>query len=165
MEGPESDLMSKKPRPSKEGIFANGVGLDLTYQGTVITILTILAYVIGHFMETGRMEFVNSADGMTMAFITMSMAEIFHAFNMRSQRHSLFSLKKHNYWLYGSMILSFVLTLSVIYIPGLSKLFKFEEITIVEYLVALGLGFLIVPVVEVVKFFQRAADRKHGIIR
>ncbi len=160
MEGAESDLMSKKPRSSKEGIFSNGVGLDVTYQGTVISILTLLAYVIGHFMETGTWEFVNSADGMTMAFITMSMAEIFHAFNMRSQRHSIFHLKSHNFWLYGSMILSFVLTLTVIYIPGLAKLFKFEEISIVEYLVALGLGFMIVPVVEIVKYFQRKAESK-----
>ena len=160
MEGAESDLMSKKPRSSKEGIFSNGVGLDVTYQGTVISILTLLAYVIGHFMETGTWEFVNSADGMTMAFITMSMAEIFHAFNMRSQRHSIFHLKSHNFWLYGSMILSFVLTLTVIYIPGLAKLFKFEEISIVEYLVALGLGFVIVPVVEIVKYFQRKAESK-----
>ena len=152
--------MSKKPRSSKEGIFSNGVGLDVTYQGTVISILTLLAYVIGHFMETGTWEFVNSADGMTMAFITMSMAEIFHAFNMRSQRHSIFHLKSHNFWLYGSMILSFVLTLTVIYIPGLAKLFKFEEISIVEYLVALGLGFVIVPVVEIVKYFQRQAEKK-----
>ena len=157
MEGAESDLMSKKPRSSKEGIFSNGVGLDVTYQGTVISILTLLAYVIGHFMETGTWEFVNSADGMTMAFITMSMAEIFHAFNMRSQ---IFHLKSHNFWLYGSMILSFVLTLTVIYIPGLAKLFKFEEISIVEYLVALGLGFMIVPVVEIVKYFQRKAESK-----
>lgn len=160
MEGAESDLMSKKPRSSKEGIFSNGVGLDVTYQGTVISILTLLAYVIGHFMETGTWEFVNSADGMTMAFITMSMAEIFHAFNMRSQRHSIFHLKSHNFWLYGSMILSFVLTLTVIYILGLAKLFKFEEISIVEYLVALGLGFMIVPVVEIVKYFQRKAESK-----
>ena len=160
MEGAESDLMSKKPRSSKEGIFSNGVGLDVTYQGTVISILTLLAYVIGHFMETGTWEFVNSADGMTMAFITMSMAEIFHAFNMRSLRHSIVHLKSHNFWLYGSMILSFVLTLTVIYIPGLAKLFKFEEISIVEYLVALGLGFMIVPVVEIVKYFQRKAESK-----
>jgi len=56
------------------------------YQGVMVTVLTLGAYFIGHYMESGVWEITNSADGMTMAFLTMSMAEIFHSFNMRSQR-------------------------------------------------------------------------------
>ena len=158
MEESEDDLMTKKPRSSKDGIFSNGVGIDITYQGTIITILTLIAYVIGHYIENGVWEFATSPDGMTMAFITMSMAEIFHAFNMRSQRNSIFMMKHHNFWLYGSMLLSLILTISVIYIPVVAGLFGFATISLVEYLIALGLGFLIVPIVEIVKFFQRHAN-------
>lgn len=76
----EEDIMKRKPRSSKESIFAGGVSVDIIWQGFMIAIITIIAYVVGHYMESGIWEFVNSPDGMTMAFLTMSMAEIFHSF-------------------------------------------------------------------------------------
>jgi len=92
---------------------------------------------------------------MTMAFLTMSMAEIFHGYNMRSRRKSLFQLKKQNMFLLGSMILSLVLTTAVIYVPFLSNAFGFEHINVTEYLIAMGLAFSVIPVVEIIKLFQR----------
>ena len=86
----EPNIMRRKPRDAKAGIFSDGMGVDIAYQGVLVTILTIASYFIGHFMETGNWEITNSAHGMTMAFLTMSMAEIFHSFNMRSQRGSIF---------------------------------------------------------------------------
>lgn len=160
MEASERDIMLKAPRPSKNGIFSGGVGLDIGYQGALITILTLAAYFIGHFMEAGVWEITDSADGMTMAFITMSMAEIFHAFNLRSQRGSIFAMHSHNWYLYGAMALSFLLTLTVIYTPALAELFAFEHISLVEYLVALGLAILIIPMVELVKAIQRKAAHR-----
>ncbi|MGI6215767.1 MAG: calcium-translocating P-type ATPase, PMCA-type [Christensenellales bacterium] len=155
MEEPDKDIMSRPPRPKDEDIFAGGLGFDAVYQGVLLSILTIVSYLIGHFMESGRWEFVNSPDGMTMAFLTMSLAEVFHSFNMRSQRQSVFSLKSHNRHLYGAMILSLMLTALVIYVPFLSKAFGFQSISLAEYLVALGLAVSIIPLVELVKFFQR----------
>ena len=61
--------------------------------------LTLAAYFIGHWLESGVWAIANSPDGMTMAFLTMSMAEIFQSFNMRSRRGSIFALKKQNPWL------------------------------------------------------------------
>ena len=84
MEKGEQDAMSQPPRDSKEGIFAGGVGIDVLYQGALVSVLTLAAYVIGHYIEAGVWEFVDSPDGMTMAFLTMSMAVIFQSFNMRS---------------------------------------------------------------------------------
>ena len=72
------------PRKASDGIFSNGLGFDVAYQGAMVTVLVLAAYFIGHFMESGVWEITQSADGMTMAFLTMSMAEIFHSFNMRS---------------------------------------------------------------------------------
>ncbi len=155
LEKSEKDIMERKPRSPKDGIFSGGLGVDVLYQGVLVTVITLAAYFIGHYMEAGVWEIANSADGMTMAFLTMSMAEIFHSFNLRSQRKSILHMKHHNIFLIGGMALSLILTTAVIYIPGVNTAFGFEHISIPEYLVALGLAFLIIPVVEVVKFFQR----------
>lgn len=96
-------------------------------------------------------------DGMTMAFLTMSMAEIFHSFNMRSQRGTLFRMKKKNLFLLGSMAFSWILTTVIIYVPFLANIFEFEHISLAEYGVALLLAISIIPMVEIVKFFQRRA--------
>ena len=88
--------MKRAPRDSKESIFAGGVSIDIIWQGLMIATITIVAYAVGHYMESGVWEFVNSSHGMTMAFLTMSMAEIFHSFNLRSRRHSIFTIKSQN---------------------------------------------------------------------
>lgn len=156
----EDDIMKRSPRNSKESIFAGGVSIDIIWQGFMIAIITIVAYVVGHYMESGVWEFVNSADGMTMAFLTMSMAEIFHSFNLRSRRGSVFTIKSHNKFLWGAMILSLLLTLAVIYIPFLSNAFGLESISIIEYGVSLVISFTVIPIVEIVKFFQRRYESK-----
>ncbi|MBQ8201075.1 MAG: calcium-translocating P-type ATPase, PMCA-type [Clostridia bacterium] len=155
MEPGERDAMKRKPRDSKAGIFAGGVGFDVAYQGLFVSILTLAAYLIGHFMEAGEWAFVDSPDGMTMAFLTMSMAEIFQSFNMRSRRGSIFKMKSHNKWLWGGAVIALALTTTVIYVPFLRNVFEFEHISIAEYAVAMGLAFLIIPLVELVKFVQR----------
>ncbi|MCC3668154.1 calcium-translocating P-type ATPase, PMCA-type [Terrisporobacter mayombei] len=156
----EEDIMKRSPRNSRESIFAGGVSKDVIWQGFMIAIITIVAYVVGHYMESGIWEFVNSADGMTMAFLTMSMAEIFHSFNLRSRRHSIFTIKGQNKFLWGAMIVSLLLTLAVIYIPFLSNAFGLETISLMEYGVSLLISFTVIPIVEVVKFFQRRYEVK-----
>ena len=160
MEKGEPDLMQRKPRSTKDGIFSGGLGFDVAYQGVMVTLLTLAAYFIGHYIESGVWEIAESADGMTMAFLTMSMAEIFHSFNLRSQRGSIFSLKSHNMVLWGAMGLSLLLTTAVIYLPGISDAFGFEHISFVEYAVAMILAVLVIPVVELVKFIQRKSAKK-----
>ncbi len=159
MEPGEADLMRRPPRDPAEGIFAGGLGIDALYQGALLTVLTLAAYFIGHFMESGVWAITNSPDGMTMAFLTLSMAEVFHAYNMRSQTRSVFSLKHHNPRLLDAMAASIVLTAAVIYVPGLSAAFQFEVISAAEYAVAMGLALLIVPMVEVGKIIRRATTK------
>jgi Ca2+-transporting ATPase len=132
----------------------------VAYQGILVSLVTLAAYFIGHFMEAGRWEITNSSDGMTMAFLTMSMAEIFHSFNMRSQRGSIFKIKYQNVFLIGAMVGSLLLTSAVIYIPALSVAFGFAEISAVEYITALALAFSVIPIVEVVKLVQRSTSKQ-----
>ena len=159
MEPADRNLMNRPPRMRDEGIFAGGLGVDSVYQGIMVSVLTLAAFLIGHFMESGCWEYVNSPDGMTMAFLTMSMAEVFHAFNMRSQRGSVFGLGTHNLYLYGAMILSMILTASVIFIPFLSNAFGFRPISFQEYMVSMVLAVSVIPIVEFVKLCQRALHK------
>lgn len=159
MEKGEKDLMKRPPRKSSDGIFAGGVGFDVVYQGLFVTLLTLAAYFIGHFMEAGRWELTESADGMTMAFLTMSMCEIFHSFNMRSQHGSTVSMLLHgsfNKYILGSTVLSLITTALVIEVPFLADAFDFTTIDAREFFTALGLAFLIIPLVEIVKAIERA---------
>ncbi len=162
MEKGEPDTMERPPRDSHEGIFARGLGVDVVYQGVLVTVITIISYLIGNYFESGAFFPVVggvSDHGMTMAFLTMSMCEIFHSFNVRSQRKSLFSLKSHNKTLWLSMLVSLVLTTAVLEVPFLANAFGFTPIGLTEYLIALGMGILVIPVVEIVKFFQRKAAK------
>ena len=163
VEKPEADIMKRSPRKTTDGVFAGGLGIDMIYQGVILAGLTLAAYFLGHYMESGLWEIATSPDGTTMAFMTLSLAEIFHGFNMRSQRGSLFSIKNINPTLTLAAIASLVCTTLVIYVPFLSEAFEFEHISLAEYGVALLLAFMIIPIVEVVKFFQRKNMEKKGL--
>ena len=162
MEKAEPDTMRRPPRDSKEGIFAGGLFGDIAYQGVLVTVLTILSYIIGNSFEVGRfaMPVGVSDHGMTMAFLTMSMCEIFHSFNLRSQRKSIFSLKGQNKILWAAMIGSLLLTTAVLEIPFLANAFGFTPIGLTEYGIAMALAILVIPVVEIVKLIQRATAKK-----
>ena len=155
MEKGDVNVMKRLPRNKDEGIFANGLGFDVLYQGVLIALVTIVSYFVGHYLETGIWEIGNSAEGMTMAFLTMSLAEIFHSFNMRSQRESIFSLKNHNVYLYLAMVFSFVMTSLLIFVPFLRNIFGLTVISLNEYVIAIGMAIMVLPVVEIVKWIQR----------
>ena len=159
MEKPEPDVMQRPPRKSTDGIFAGGVGFDVAYQGIMVAILTLFAYFVGHYIESGVWEIASSADGMTMAFLTMSMAEIFHSFNMRSRRKSVFQLNTHNVVLWGAMLGSLLLSTVILYVPFLADAFGFAHISLMEYFVALGIAILVIPIVELVKFVLRRTGK------
>ena len=161
MEKEETHLMDRKPRSSSEGIFAQGLGFNVVYQGIFVTLLTLAAFFIGERLETGRWVFTNITDcqeGMTMAFLTMSMCEIFHSFNMRSATESIFTLLRqgnHNWILVGTMVASLVLTTCLIEVPFLADAFGFTPISYVEYGISLLLAISIIPLVEIIKYIQR----------
>ncbi len=160
VEKAESNVMKRKPRNSKAGIFADGMGIDVLYQGLMISLLVLFSYFLGHYMETGTWTLETSSHGMTMAFLTMSFAEIFHCFNMRSQRESLLTMKKQNPMLWLAAVASLALTLVVCEVPFLAAAFELQHIRLKEYGVAIGLGFCVLPIVECVKLVQRLIAKK-----
>ena len=165
MEEAEGDIMKRKPRKASDGVFAGGMGVDILFQGIVITILVLASFFVGVYLDMG---YINIADmiagtadeeGVTMAFITLSMVEIFHCFNMRSRRASLFSMPKQNKWLWGAAILAFILTVVVVEVPFLAEMFGFMELPMEALGAALGLAFLIIPIMEVYKAVMRAVEK------
>ncbi len=163
MEAAEPDIMRRKPRNSSDGIFANGMGVDTIFQGIVISILTLVSYFVGLNaagvpLADAVASDANGIEGMTMAFLTLSMIEMFHSFNMRSRRTSIFRLPTQNVWIWGAFGLALFLTWVVIETP-LSFVFGFAELDITHYLMALGLAILIIPINEVYKAIMRAVEK------
>jgi Ca2+-transporting ATPase len=168
MEKPEADVMKRQPRDSKEGIFAGGLGAAVAYQGFLVTAITLISYFIGrdvlatmhHAEAIAAGTYSAEMLGTSMAFLTLSMCEIFHAFNMRSLRGSIFSVKGQNKWLWGAGILSLLLTTAVVEIDFLCRAFELAHLDLMEYGIAMGLGFCIIPIVEIVKLVHRLIDKK-----
>ena len=151
MEAAENGIMKRKPRSSGSHIFSDGLGINLLWQGFVIAALTMASYVIGHKVSTET--------GTTMAFITLSVCEMLHAWNMRSLKGSIFTLKHNNNFLLGSVLLSFVLTIPLVFVPALRGIFSLVKLTGMQLLWAVLLAVAIVPIVELVKAFQRSIDK------
>ena len=136
MEKPESNVMKRHPRDSKEGIFAGGLGFAVAYQGVLVTIITMISYLIGRFWlaDLHHAEAIAAGTysaemlGTSMAFLTLSLCEICHAFNMRSLHGSIFRMKGQNLWLWGAGILSLILTTVVIEVPFLADAFELAHL-------------------------------------
>ena len=168
MEKPEADVMKRQPRDSKEGIFAGGLGAAVAYQGVLVTAITLISYFIGrdvlatmhHADAIAAGTYSAEMLGTSMAFLTLSMCEIFHAFNMRSLRGSIFTIKGQNKWLWGAGILSLLLTTVVVEVDVLCNAFGLAHLDLMEYGIALGLGFAIIPIVEIIKLIQRLVTKK-----
>jgi len=152
MEPAEPDVMKKPPRDPNATIFAAGLGSGTIIDGILISILTLTSFFIG--------EALDHASGMTMAFLTLSLCEVFHALNMRSRGRSIFKLKTHNKYLVGAMILSFLLTLAVMYIPGVNTVFSLEALDLKHFGIGLGCAFAIIPLVEIEKFITHLFKKK-----
>ncbi len=159
----EKDVMKRPPRLKTEGVFADGLGVNVVFHGILLAAITLAAYFIGCALEHGGIQ---SNQGMTMAFLTLSMAEIFHAYNVRSMHKSVFSLKSHNKLLWGAMLSSLLLTTAVIFVPGVNAFFHFADaagnpiIDVKEYFIALALALSVIPIVELQKAIVSAVRKR-----
>ena len=127
---------------------------SIVLQGFMFAALTLIGYRIGELAA-------GEAGGQTLAFMILALCQIVQSFNMRSRRGSLFAMKNQNIYLWGAGVLALILTTLVIYVPFLANAFEFEHISAPEYFVALGLAFLIIPLVEIGKAIARAFDKKN----
>ena len=166
MEEAEGNIMQRKPRKASDGVFAGNMGLDCVVQGLIITALVLASFFAGVYFDMGCIDIANmmagSADeeGVMMAFITLNMVEIFHCFNMRSRRQSVFTMKKQNVWLWGAAALALVLTLIVVEFEPLAMMFfGVPGLELKGSLTALGIAFLIIPLNELYKAIMRSVEK------
>lgn len=160
MEEPEANVMKRAPRDSKEGIFAGGLGAAVIYQGLLVTLITLISYFVGNYIETGSYAIeYDSSYGTTMAFLTLAMCEVFHSFNMRSLRGSIFAIKRQNLWLWGAGVLSALLTSLVVLIDPIANIFGMVALGVKEFIISIALGFTIIPLVELVKLITRITKK------
>lgn len=165
MEEAEGDVMKRKPRRASDGVFAGGMGIDIAFQGVIITILVLASFFAGMYFHNGAIELsmltdgIADPEGVTMAFITLSMVEIFHSFNMRSRRASIFSMKTQNKWLWGAAALAVVLTVVPVEVDFLAEVFGFMTLDPIALFTALGLAFLIIPLMEIYKAVMRRVEK------
>lgn len=142
----DEEIMKQKPRSKEESFFAHGLGYSIAWQGTMIGMVTLASYLIGNAQS--------HEIGMTMAFLTLSMAQLFHAFNVKSEKSLFQAHLFNNKVLWGAFGIGFVIQMIVMYTPGLHQIFKLESLPLLNMAIALGLAFCVIPIVELVKIIK-----------
>ncbi len=145
MEPVDDAVMKRNPKPKSEGLFAHGMGVRVVLQGVMFAVLTLFGFWYG-WQVTGMLE-----GGQTMAFIILSMTQVIHSFNMRSDR-SLFKIGPFsNRKLNGAALISTALVALVVFIPPVAMAFGLIQLPPLLYLVAIGLALVPVVVLEISK--------------
>lgn len=153
MEAVEPDIMDRKPKPKKEGLFAHGFGIRIILQGIMFGVLALFAFRIGE-NSTGEL-----AGGQTLAFMVLATSQVIQAFNMRSE-HSLFKTGAFgNTKLNGAALISLLLVALVLFTP-VSIAFGLIKLPVNLYLIGLGMALIPVVVMELSKAF--GLTRHHG---
>ncbi|WP_374140926.1 cation-translocating P-type ATPase [Leptotrichia hongkongensis] len=152
LEEAEADIMNHPPRGKSSNFLSNGVLPSIFYQGFFEGGITLFVFWYAtHIANWGNPV------GETMAFATLGLIQLFHAFNVKSVYKSLgevgaFKNKMFNY----AILLSAVMLLSVMVIPGLTTVFDVATLTAGQWLFVVGSAFSIVPIVEIAKAIMRA---------
>ncbi|WP_313528176.1 calcium-translocating P-type ATPase, PMCA-type [Anaerotignum sp.] len=153
----EEDCMERPPRERESTLFGGGLGSKIMVEGMMIGMLALLAFGIGHIYFDQEKMYVT---GRTMAFAVLSLSQLVHSFNMRSE-HSLFAIHPlENRWLVGALIVGILLQVGVIMIQPLATVFKVAPLGLTEWLIVAALALMPLPIVELEKWKDRLLGRK-----
>ncbi|MDZ5474400.1 cation-translocating P-type ATPase [Bacillus sp. 31A1R] len=135
LDKPEDDVMKRKPRSPKEGVFARGLGWKVVSRGFLIGIVTLIAFMITYYQDTENLVYAQ-----TIAFATLVMAQLIHVFDCRSEK-SVFSRNPFgNKYLVWAVISSVILMLIVIYYPPLQPIFHTVPVELRDWFLVVGLA-------------------------
>ena len=141
LERPEIDIMDKKPKDPKKGIFADGLWGNIFVEGMMIGILTLLAFSIGnnkYGLEIAR----------TMAFVCLGMLELVHSFNIKSDK-SIFKVGIfENRFLIGAFLLGTILQCGIVFVPMFTKIFKLTQLNIIQWVYCITISILPIIIME-----------------
>ena len=148
MEPPEEDIMRRSPRKPSESLFSGGIGTQAVWQGALFAALTLIAYYLGSRV------WQSVPLGETMAFATLALGQLVHAFNVRSS-HSLFRVGFHtNKYMLGAFAASLLLVLAVMLIPGVQGIFSLVSMSAAAWRAVIGLSLVPLIAAEVEKLIR-----------
>lgn len=144
LEPPDKDIMNRKPIDSKKGIFADGLWSKIFVEGTMLGILTLVAFSLGNHLygiEVGR----------TMAFVCLGLLELVHSFNIKSEQ-SIFKIGiLENKYLIGAFVLGCLLQTIVVIIPPVANVFQLVPLTGMQWIISFGISILPLVIMELQK--------------
>ncbi len=156
VEPTEPGIMNQKPRGRKSNFFSGGVFQAIIYQGLLEGGITLGVYALAITYPVHQASGLAHADALTMAYATLGMIQLFHAFNVKSVHQSIFTVgffkNKAFNW---AVLASFLLLAATIMVPGLNGLFHVSHLDIHQWGIVLAASFSLIVIVEIVKFFQR----------
>lgn len=152
LEKPEADIMNKKPRDNKKGIFADGLWQKIIAEGIMLGALTLVAFSLGNYLygiEVAR----------TMAFVSLGLLELIHSFNIKSDE-SIFKVGLfENKYSMGAFILGAILQVVVVVIPSVAEIFKLVPLTQTQWLYTFGISILPLIIIELQKMFDKTDSK------
>ena len=154
------DIMNRKPKDTKKGIFTKGMVLRVIYQGIMIGTLTLIAFCIGLATPNieGTPEYVEHVKieiGQTMAFSVLALSQLVHVFNIRDNKNSIFKTKPfNNKTLLGAIAISALLMITILVVPVLRQIFSIWALPVENILEVICLVFAPIVIVEIFKLFK-----------
>ena len=165
VEPAEPDIMTHKPRGRQSNFFDGGVFGAIMYQGVFQTILVLAVYGWGLIFPEHHTQAEIHADALTMAFATLGLIQLLHAFNVKSVYQSVFKVGLfRNKTFNWAIPVAFVLLMATIVVPGFNNLFHVSHLSLTQWLAVIVGSFLIVVLVELVKAIQRALGKDKDAI-
>lgn len=163
VEKAENDVMGLPPRRSNKSLFAGNMGKDILIQGIIQSALVMTSFILGYFVIGDANPEVAHRQASTMAFVSLCLIQLFHSFNLRSQRNSVLNKKLFsNKFLNISAVVGIALTVAVVLIPGMDKVFKTAWLSGWEWLIAIGVSIAVIPLVEIQKLIERAVAKRRN---
>ena len=165
VEPAEPGIMTHKPRGRQSNFFDGGVFGAIMYQGVFQTILVLAVYGWGLVFPEHHTQSEIHADALTMAFATLGLIQLLHAFNVKSVYQSVFKVGLfRNKTFNWAIPVAFVLLMATIVVPGFNNLFHVSHLSLTQWLAVIVGSFLIVVLVELVKAIQRALGKDKNAI-
>ena len=152
LEKPEKDIMQRKPIDSKKGIFANGLWNKIILEGTMIGVLTLVAFSIGnkyYTLEVAR----------TMAFLSIGFLELIHSINVKNEKSIFEAGLFENKYLVGSFVLGIFVQAIVVVVPAFAKVFEVVPLSLTQWIITIAISILPIPVIEL----QKKIDSKNEV--
>ena len=154
----EEGTMERRPRDAGESLFTRGFTLRLCWQGAMVGLLTLAAYFLGEYVLSDPGEAYQAAN--TMAFATLTLCQLFHAFDVRSEEHSLFHIGiLSNPAMNKAFLVGLLMQLAVLCLPPLQRIFQTVDLNPVEWTVVLVLAVTPVVVCEIGKRLWKKKDK------